>query len=93
MNLIYETIHFKGSQDLESFVQQKMNRIFHISTDIVHARVTLSEDGSGNLENQVCEIRLEVPGNDIFVKKRATTYEHAFRLAVEAARKILRRRK
>ncbi len=93
MNLIYETVHFKGSQDLESFVQQKMNRIFRTANDIVQARVTLSEDGQGKLENQVCEIRLEMPGNDVFVKKSATTFEQAFRVALEAARKILRRRK
>lgn len=93
MNLIYETVHFKGSQDLEHFVQQKMNRIFHTTKDVVQARVTLSQDGNGNLENQACEIRLEVPGNDVFVKKSATTCEQAFRVAVEAARKILRRRK
>lgn len=94
MNLIYETVHFKGSQDLEKLVNQKMNRLSLLKPDIIQARVTLSEGASGNLENQFCEIRLEIPGNDIFVKKNANTYEQALRTAVEAARrKIIRDKK
>lgn len=55
--------------------------------------MTLTEDASGNPENQVCEIRLEIPGNDIFVKKNAATYEQALRMAVEAAQKMISKRK
>ena len=93
MNLIYETVRFKGSQDLEKLVTQKMNRISILKPEIVQARVTLSEGASGNLENQICEIRLEIPGYDIFVKKNASTYEQAIRAAVEAVRRKIQRDK
>ncbi len=91
MDLIYQTVHFKGSDDLEQFTRKKMGRIFRKTSDIIRAEVTLSEGASGNLENQFCEIKLEVPGNTIFVKKNATSYEQAIRSAVEAAMKIIRR--
>lgn len=93
MDFIYQTIHFKGSDDLEQFTRKKMNRIFHKNTDILRAEVTLSEGANGSVENQICEIRLEVPGDTIFVKKNAASYEQAIRSAVEAVLKITRRNK
>lgn len=93
MNLIYQTIHFKGSEELEQGVRKKMDRVSAQNPEIMQAHVTFSEGASGNVENQFCEIKLEVPGNDIVVKKNAETYEQSFRMALEAARKIMRRRK
>lgn len=93
MQLIYETLHFKGSEHLENFTRQKMNVVFHKNPEIVQARVSLFEAESGNLENQICEIMLSVPGEDVFVKKNASTYEQSIRLAVNAVQKIMRRRK
>ncbi len=93
MESIYQTVHFQGSDRLKLFTHKKMNRIFKMTSTILKAEVTLFEGASGNLQNQFCEIRLDVPGESIFVKKNAATYEQAIRLAVSAAQKIIRRRK
>lgn len=93
MDPIYQTVHFRGSEHLKLFAHKMMNRIFKMTPTILQAEVTLSEGESGNLQNQFCEIKLDVPGKNIFVKKNAATYEQAIRVAVNAARKIVRRRK
>ncbi|MCC6279660.1 MAG: HPF/RaiA family ribosome-associated protein [Saprospiraceae bacterium] len=93
MDFVYETVHFKGSEHLEQFTRKKMNSVFRKTADILRAEVTLSEGASGNPENQFCEIKLDVPGENIFVKKNAATYEQAIRTAVAAVQKIMRRRK
>ena len=93
MELIYQTLHFQGSDHLELFTRKKMSRIFKMTSNILKAEVTLSEGASGNPQNQFCEIKLDVPGENIFVKKNAATYEQAIRVAVGAVQKIIRRRK
>ncbi len=93
MELIYKTVNFKGSVQLEEFARKQMERIFNKISEVRRAEVSFFEGASGNLGNQFCEISLQVPGNDIFVKKNATTYEQAIRLAVVAVQKIIRRRK
>ncbi|MCC6460723.1 MAG: HPF/RaiA family ribosome-associated protein [Saprospiraceae bacterium] len=93
MELIYQTIHFHGSEHLELFTRKKMSSIFKMDSNIMKAEVTLSEGANGNRQNQFCEINLDVPGENIFVKKNAATYEQAIRMAVTAAQKIIRRRK
>jgi len=41
----------------------------------------------------VAEIKLSVPGNDIFAKKQCKTFEEATDLAVEALRRQLKKHK
>jgi len=93
MDSIYQTVHFRGSDHLKLFTNKMMNRIFKMTSTIMQAEVTLSEGAAGNPQNQFCEIKLEVPGENIFVKKNAATYEQAIRMAVAAVQKIVRRRK
>ncbi len=44
-------------------------------------------------QNNVCEIRLEVPGNDHFVKKNSDMFEKAITECIDAFQKIIRRTK
>lgn len=93
MEFIYQTVHFNGSEDLEQFTRKKMNSIFTKLPDLVQAVVTLSMDGVKQVEGQVCEIKLEVPGRTVVVKKNAATFEQSVRLAIQAVQKIIRRQK
>ena len=93
MNIILQTIHFKASEQLQQFVNKKMQRIYRLTDAIEAAHVTLYEGANGSADNQFCEIKLAVPGNDIFVKKNAETYEKAILQSVEATQNIIRRRK
>jgi len=53
------------------------------SDNIVRANVTLYKGPAGNPESDYCEIRLEVPGNDLFVKKHSQYFETAVSECVE----------
>ena len=69
MDIIIQSVGFKASDALESFVREKVSKLDHMSDNIVRANVTFYEASKSNPENNICEIRLEVPGNDHFVKK------------------------
>lgn len=93
MKVNLQSLHFKASDNLKDFVDEKVGKLSHFNDKIISADVTLfSEDGK-NADNKVCEIRLVVPGYDDFVKKNAESFEEATLVAVETLEKILRRKK
>ncbi len=77
MDVIIQSLGFKAGPDLEAFVREKVQKLGGKSDKIVNAEVTLFHGSERDPENQICEIRLGVPGNDLFVKKSAATFELA----------------
>lgn len=92
MTINIQSVHFKASDELQDYVQEKVGKLFDHSDKIIRADVTLSEDGGGP-ENQFCEIRLIIPGHDHIAKKGAATYEKAVHGTVDTLLKILRQQK
>lgn len=75
MDIIIQSLGFKAGETLEGFIKEKVSALK--SDHIVRANVTLFKGPDGNPENNYCEIRLEVPGNDHFVKKQSAYFETA----------------
>ena len=93
MEIIISTINFKTDTSLETFVREKVSKLFNHCKTIIRANVILREGENGNLENKQCEIRLMIPGYDHFVKRSTGVYEKSVSQAVEVLQKILRRKK
>jgi putative sigma-54 modulation protein len=60
---------------------------------VIASEVTLRLDKSDTQENKITEIRLVIPGNDLFARKQCKTFEEATDIAVEALRRQLSRHK
>ena len=93
MKINLQSVHFKASNQLKEFVDEKVGKLSHLNEDILSAEVTLIADDIKIKSNKVCEIRLVVPGYDDFVKRDAASFEEAVLDAVEALQKVLRRKK
>ena len=75
MDIIIQSLGFTAGETLESFIRSKISTLK--ADNIVRANVTLYLGPNSNPENNYCEIRLEVPGNDHFVKKLGAYFETA----------------
>ena len=84
MDIIIQSLGFNAGESLENFIREKVNTLK--SDNIVRANVTLYKGPSGNPESDYCEIRLEVPGNDLFVKKNSQYFESSINECVEVCR-------
>ncbi|MDN3657089.1 HPF/RaiA family ribosome-associated protein [Ferruginibacter paludis] len=73
MDIIIQSLGFKAGESIEQFITEKMNGLK--SETIIRANVTLFKGPDTNPENNYCEVRLEVPGNDLFVKKNSQYFE------------------
>ncbi|MDP4284420.1 MAG: HPF/RaiA family ribosome-associated protein [Bacteroidota bacterium] len=88
MKINLQTLHFKASDDLKNFVEDKVSKLAHFDDSIISAEVTLTEDGN-SIDSKVCDVRLVVPCNDEYVKKHAVSFEEAIADAVDVLRKVL----
>ena len=93
MNIIIQSPGFKASDSLEEFINQKLEKIGQHSHNIMRADVILTKGPESELRNNHCEIRLEVPGNDHFVKKNSRTFEYAVTESVIALEHMMERSK
>ena len=73
MDIIIQSLGFNAGESLENFIREKVNTLK--SDNIVRANVTLYKGPAGNPDSDYCEMRLEIPGNDLFVKKNSQYFE------------------
>jgi putative sigma-54 modulation protein len=93
MDIIVQSLGFKAGDGLENYVREKLNKL-KPSDQIVRANVTLYMGANKNTRDTFCEIRLEVPGNDLFVKESAPDdFEQAVDSSVNKLQNILRKEK
>ena len=93
MQIIIQTSGFKASDTLEAFTRQKVEKLANYSQTIIRADVTLSKGAEGELQNNYCEIRLEVPGNDLFAKNHSLSFEQAIATTAYDLKHIIEKHK
>ena len=86
MKLQIHSIHFDADQKLLDYVQKKTDKLDKLFDRIHDGEVFLKINNSG-IDNKTVEIKVNVPGNQIFAKERAKTFELAIDEAVEGLRR------
>tara|TARA_Y100001978_G_C23622373_1_gene399125 strand:+ start:729 stop:1016 length:288 start_codon:yes stop_codon:yes gene_type:complete len=87
------SIHFKADQKLLSFVHERLNKLESINDKLITSEVFLRIDKSRDKENKISEIKLLVPGKELFAKKQCKTFEEAVDVTVDALRKQILKEK
>ncbi len=93
MRVKIQSIHFDADTKLLNFVETKVGKLNTYSNAIIDGEVFLRLDKSSSHENKIAEIKLLVPGNDLFAKRQCKTFEEATDQAVEALRRQLKKQK
>ncbi|MEL6534499.1 MAG: ribosome-associated translation inhibitor RaiA [Bacteroidota bacterium] len=91
MRLQMHSIHFDADQKLKDFIQRKADKLETFYDRIVDGEVFMRLEKNDNRENKVVEIKLNVPGNQLFSKEHSTSFEAATDQAVEALRRQLKK--
>ena len=77
MNTTINSVKFKADEKLEKFVNEKVAKLDRMIDNAVKCEVTLKVDKPESDNNKIAEMRLYVPGKDLFVTKQADTFEQA----------------
>jgi len=93
MQINIQSLQFKATEPLETYVRQKVEKLAHINAQIISGDVILKLDNSDVNENKVCEIQVHIPGNNLFAKRQCRSFEEATNEAVDALQEQLLKRK
>jgi putative sigma-54 modulation protein len=93
MDIQVHSVHFTADKKLLDFVNEKVNKLELFFDNIIASEVFLRLDKSSDKDNKIAEVKLLIPGKELFAKKQCKSFEEAADLAVEALRKQVRREK
>jgi putative sigma-54 modulation protein len=93
MNIKINSVKFVTNKRLEDFVHNKVKKLIQYYDDIISAEVYLKIENNQNLDNKVAEIKLEIPGNDLFAKKQSKSFEESTDNAVNALKRQITKHK
>src|SRR6187399_2766988 len=90
MKLQVHSIHFDADQKLIDFIQKKVDKLETYYDRLVDGEVFLRLNNEGT-ENKTVEIKLNVPGMQLFATEKARTFEAATDQATEALKNQLKK--
>jgi len=93
MNIRINSVQFDADRKLEDFIHGKISKLTHYYDDIIGAEVFLRLENTQDFSNKIAEIKLEVPGNDLFAKKIVKSFEESTDNAIDALKKQINRKK
>ncbi|NNC82417.1 MAG: ribosome-associated translation inhibitor RaiA [Flavobacteriales bacterium] len=93
MQVEVRSVHFTADIKLIDFIKGKLKKLEQFQDNIIDSEVFLKLDNTNTLTNKITEIKLNIPGKDLFAKKQAKTFEEATDEAVDALRRQLLKRK
>ncbi|PCJ81583.1 MAG: ribosomal subunit interface protein [Flavobacteriales bacterium] len=93
MKVNVHSIHFDADKKLVDYVNKKVNKLDNYFDGIVGGDVYLKLDNSGDKANKITEIKINMPGKELFAKRQNKTFEEAVNSAVEAIRRQVSRYK
>lgn len=89
MKVKIQTVHFDADNRLKEFIQERINKLINRYKTVIHADVVLRLEKSETQNNKIAEIKLEIPGNNLFVKKQSKSFEDAADSAVDVLHRQL----
>jgi len=93
MDIQVHSIHFTADKKLITFVNDKVNKLELFFDNIIAGEVFLRLDKSNEKENKIAEVKLLLPGKELFAKKQCKSFEEAADLAVDALKKQVEKHK
>lgn len=93
MNIKINAVKFSASDKLEAFIDEKVNKLSQYSDDIIGAEVYLRLENTQDAGNKIAEIKVDIPGNELFVKKQSKTFEESTDAAVDALKRQITKAK
>ena len=91
MQVQIHSIHFDADQRLLDFIQAKLEKLTTFHDHLISGEVFLRLEKDAEKGNKITEIKLHIPGADLFAKRQAPSFEAACDETVEALRRQLKK--
>ena len=89
MDIKIHSIRFDADKKLIDFINNKVKKLIQFYDNIIGVEVFLRLEKDQGTENKLAEIRLDIPGSDIFAKKKSKSFEESIDNSLEAIKRQL----
>ncbi len=93
MKISVQSVNFNIDNDLTKYIEKKINNLEKFHDQILGAEVFLKVQSTSEKENKITEIKINLPGNDIVIKKQSKTFEEGVSMSVDSLKRQLVKRK
>ncbi len=93
MQVNVHSIQFKADGKLISFIEGKLKKLEQFHDHMIGAEVFLRLEKNHEEGNKITEIKLNVPGKELFARRQSASFEAGTDLVIEALRKQIRKHK
>ena len=90
MKLKVQSIHFNADRKLLHFIQRKVDKLETYFDRLVDGEVYLRLNNEG-IDNKTVEIKVNIPGTQLFAIEKARSFEAAADQATEALKNQLKK--
>ncbi|MGH1386187.1 ribosome hibernation-promoting factor, HPF/YfiA family [Kordia sp.] len=93
MKVNMQSVNFTVDRKLVDFIQRKMDKLETYYDKIIDADVYLKVENTSAKENKIADVRVNIPGDDLMVKKQCRSFEEAIDEATNTLQRALLKRK
>ena len=93
MTINIHPIHFHIDNNLETFIEKKVNKLLKLDNKIISSDVFLELSKVESYSNKIAKIKLKYPGSDFFAKRQSDTFEESTTQVFQALRKQILKNK
>lgn len=89
MNIKIQSIKFDADKKLVDYVEGKLVKLDKYYDEITTIEAYLKLEANTEVGNKKVEVRILIPGNELFVEKQASKFEEALDLCIDKLKVLL----
>lgn len=93
MKVFIQSVNFNADKKLLRFVEEKVSNLNRYHDKIVTAEVFLKVLNTSDKENKISEVKINIPGSELIIKREAKTFEEGVNSAIDNLKRQLKRSK
>ncbi|ARV06252.1 ribosomal subunit interface protein [Polaribacter sp. SA4-10] len=93
MKVFTQSVNFNADAELINLAEKKVESLAKYHDKIVDAEVFLKVQNTSDKENKITEIKINIPGSELIIKRETRTFEEGINLAVDSLKRQLKRSK
>jgi putative sigma-54 modulation protein len=93
MKVFTQSVNFNADKELINYVDEKVLTLVKFHDKIVDAEVFLKVLNISDKENKLVEVKINIPGSELIIKREAKTFEEGVNSAVDNLKRQLKRSK
>lgn len=93
MKVFVQSVNFSADKKLIDFVEKKVMGLEKFHDKIIDVEVFLKVQKTSEKENKVTELKINIPGSELIVKRETKTFEEGTAAAVDSMKRQLKKSK